>query len=882
MLIHPCRKVDPDGPDVLRYAFGTDTFYPHDVPLSALVNPDMSVYDVDIQNISTNAAFLVLCKSKERMRDLTRDSTGVYRQSNKNEDGYDFRNGKMVREEGGHWTLIRKYYYHKYESFSRRVIYFVRDRGTRNENYFRDAVWIEYHFDKTYTNSSDLLRVHGNAKVCERKFTGLKVSVRAKLKDCLLAYPVCRAKQMLIEERGGLSNIAAPSEIPTSMTAYNMTAMRQPGNSKVDDISSLITGILDDEHLFPLVRFWSLQPFIILIASDYSLSSMALNVTDPTEFYPVTIDPTFGLGKFTGTSFVYRNLKLHSIRQDRDHPHHQHYSPSPIRIGAFVIHLQKDMATYARIFHELLIVEPRLTNIQSIGTDGEFALYNSGLIACESSPIHLRCFRHLCDNIERALQGIPSPPNWKYDIFGSDHVPDLQDDVLVDSTSEEEFDRRLHKHRVAWSIYDANESLYGIVQELSQVFKKNTLASVRTAAGLGLPPAKFYTNTSESMNFIQKRFLSKGSTREKSMIAVVNGVTMKMRSDETEDECAYVGRGEVVKIRPKWEASLLIKNFWDLPQSAKEAELQKCKSISLQQLSMGTPTEPKTSMTKLTSQVEKEIHQFVGDNKKLDIEIVRPMFYKAMSILDSCDNLQIQRAPTRHPNAFSVPSKSSSRPEHVELTKIDSDCTEATCTCTNFRCHQCCSHVIAVCRQQKELSAFGNFLRVRKLGTNVTRLVASRMNVNLSRVGKKPGQLRRRRVQHPCIPSVPVSVTSQPKSFVQKPVVKCKVRKLTNVPSWVPGPSQLSKSATSVQDPVGKNKQAGHFTRVLRSACRQIKVCFGCRREFTDADIHVVKNFEPRPFYDPRTGGLTHRLGFTYYHDGLRCVQIKHPHIISI
>lgn len=95
-----------------------------------------------------------------------------------------------------------------------------------------------------------------------------------------------------------------------------------------------------------------------------------------------------------------------------------------------------------------------------------------------------------------------------HDVFGWTGADGTYCEGLVDSRGEEEFYASLEALRGTWEQrvrealgmgHDPTFFLW-FKREKAQDFCSGTLADQREAAGLGLPPAPYYTNASESMN----------------------------------------------------------------------------------------------------------------------------------------------------------------------------------------------------------------------------------------------------------------------------------------------------------------------------------------------------------------------------------------------
>lgn len=72
---------------------------------------------------------------------------------------------------------------------------------------------------------------------------------------------------------------------------------------------------------------------------------------------------------------------------------------------------RENLPSILPFFSTLIKLEPRLSQIRAIGTDGEQTLVNAILAAFSEDVIHLRCLIHMRDNIQRNLVDllIPEP-----------------------------------------------------------------------------------------------------------------------------------------------------------------------------------------------------------------------------------------------------------------------------------------------------------------------------------------------------------------------------------------------------------------------------------------------------------------------------------------
>ena len=152
-----------------------------------------------------------------------------------------------------------------------------------------------------------------------------------------------------------------------------------------------------------------------------------------------------------------------------------------------------------------------MRHLDAFGTDGEKALVQ----ACHSkfpNAIHLRCWLHFKDNLSSKLErDLRLPKNvtqeFIVDIMGN--VSTLEHG-LVDAEDDEVFNAQLQNLEKVWNEREQactkDDSVFydWFLEYCKDVIKDSMLLSVRKSAGLGNPPAPYYTNAVESMNSLLK------------------------------------------------------------------------------------------------------------------------------------------------------------------------------------------------------------------------------------------------------------------------------------------------------------------------------------------------------------------------------------------
>ena len=287
------------------------------------------------------------------------------------------------------------------------------------------------------------------------------------------------------------------------------------------------------------IRIVNAAPYpMMLIAFDYTLDDLVRFCTSKENFSILGVDPTFNLGDFDVTVTTYRHLLLRPRETPAGKP--------PVMLGPMFLHVRKDFTAYHFFSSALVGQRPHLSSLQAYGTDGELALENA-LKATFQNAQHVRCFLHFRGNIERKLQELKLPCNAASeivcDIMGS---PTRLQHGLVDAKNVEEMDDMLKRFETRWNELERpynNPPIFHpwFLKHCRETVSRYMLQSVREKAGLGSPPAPYYTNEVESKNKVLKDEMQYKSAKLPEFIDKMKGL---MEEQRLEIERAVVGTGE--------------------------------------------------------------------------------------------------------------------------------------------------------------------------------------------------------------------------------------------------------------------------------------------------------------------------------------------------
>ena len=157
--------------------------------------------------------------------------------------------------------------------------------------------------------------------------------------------------------------------------------------------------------------------------------------------------------------------------------------------------------------------------------------------AAYTTAQHLRCFLHFRENVERKLRELSLPSSVSIeivkDIMG---CPGKLQRGLVDAFNEEQLDGMLSNFITRWNTFEApynSPPLFytWFMKHCRDVIVRFMLRSVREKAGLGSPPAPYYTNEVESMNKLLKEEVSYTSSQLPDFVEKMRSLFKQQKSE---------------------------------------------------------------------------------------------------------------------------------------------------------------------------------------------------------------------------------------------------------------------------------------------------------------------------------------------------------------
>ena len=418
-----------------------------------------------------------------------------------------------------------------------------------------------------------LIRPHGNAK-SNKPYRRTKESTKTLLKAELEHSNPKEAVDSVFTSRGGVMAAQSAGDLPRGrVQAYNMKRKMQ--EKKLEGmIGCCVSGGTKDmlyvvmeqcksaekSDIFVQDVTCAPEPMAVL-CTQQQLNDIYRFCCDPYNFCILGIDPTFNLGEFSVTPTVYRHLLIENTQTGR----------SPLLLGPLLVHYRKQFRSYNYFLSTLIGLHPEISSIKAVGTDGEKNLVEAVL---RNFPhvTHIRCFRHLQQNIEMHLHdhhfSQSTIKEYTHDIFGWSESNGIYHEGLVDCFDASSFDESFEALKLKWDKLENDEFQNSKSHKAdfhswfrrykAEDFRQSTLRSLREDVGLGSPPAAFYTNDSESINALLKESLG----YKKQQWGIFNEKMKNLvQQQQREVEKAIIGYGEN-KLRPQFSFLAVREEKW--------------------------------------------------------------------------------------------------------------------------------------------------------------------------------------------------------------------------------------------------------------------------------------------------------------------------------
>ena len=587
---------------------------------------------------------------------------------------------------------------------------------------------------------------HGNAKHKDSEYVRTWESTKSLLKDATVKKKPREAIHHVVgKEIGGIRFCSGIGQLPRDRQQANyfrriksnsggfVPVKNMSGEGKEDPWYGLLkeSKIQAKKRSTAFIRDVRVggEPLCVL-ATDRQLDDIVRFCCSTAYHKPLTVDPTFDIGKFNVTPISYQHLMLENVK-DGNHP---------TLIGPILIHERKTEDTYSMFCGSLKALQPEISNILAFGTDDEQALTNAFNKNFERA-IHLLCEIHLKKNVERKLIDLGITAGIKdeiqADIFGKT-TADVFESGLSDAESEEDFFSKLSILKSKWvKMHDGCNDFYDWFNlNKASEFVNSVINPVRKLAGLGCPPEKFNTNRSERTNGIIQDFVKRECSGSK-VNEYIFALTMQKLIDvqEKEIELAVVNRGEY-NLREGFKHLSVPPSRWSsMTEKQRAAALKKIHSFKLEDVAPGITT----AATQAISQENNTLMttMLTAGIDWIPHDVLQGITNKALRIKDKITILEDSELLTAI-----VPSKSNPKKPHIVVFNPNGKC---ECQdCPNYSALSVCAHAIAASVKTGCLNSYVTWLLTKKRKTGGINYSKAILHGLPNDRGRKPGRMVQR------------------------------------------------------------------------------------------------------------------------------------------
>ena len=466
------------------------------------------------------------------------------------------------------------------------------------------------------------------------------------------------------------------------------------------------------------------EPLCVL-ATDRQLNDLVRFCCHNKEHKPLTIDPTFDIGKFNVTPISYQHLMLENVKDGNQ----------PTLIGPIMIHERKTEESYSVFCGSLKALKPEIVNLLAFGTDDEKALTNAWNKNFERAT-HLLCELHLKKNIERKLLelGITSrvKSEIQADIFGK-VTGDSFESGISDAENQNDFLSKLSVLQSKWAALHPHGGEFHnwFSSNKAGEFIKSVIHPVRQLAGLGCPPKKFDTNRSERTNGVTQDFVRRECDGPVNEYVFAKAMQKLVEAQEKELELAILNRGEYT-LRNGYKHLTISPSRWRImTEKQKDTALKKIHSTKVDETRNNTAT------------VSEAIRD--RENHLMTTLLAAGVDWIPRNVLHAITEkaLRIKEMVTMLPNADPITAivRSTSNPKkpHVIVFSANGKC---EChDCPSYSASSLCAHAIAASHEMSKFDAYVTWFVTNKRktgGINYTKAVTHGLPNDR---GRKPGIL---------------------------------------------------------------------------------------------------------------------------------------------
>ena len=703
--------------------------------------------------VRENASFIIDLRCFKDWEDIKADLNGVY-------------NG-VIRcgistieyEDGTCRQLTRKevpletdHGYHLLQNIKRnkaapelvRSIFLLR---SKEKEFVENVCLLQYNLTNAVGCVEVEVKSHGNCKAASKTpYYPTKKSTMKEMKAALNSNEAPCVYNDMRRVEGGVCAARNPSDLPRSKNQIYQAKAREVKNVSADDVQSLLKYARDDEDL--VLHHSDFPEDLWILGTKAMCSDVGRFTFSEMLSSPISVDPTFNIGKFEVTPVVYKNLLLTSKRTN----------VNPIFLGPTMIHHNKKCETYRTLAATCVSKCPGFVKAKGFITDGEEELQNAFKQELKSAKA-LRCFKHFERNCIEKLRaiGIREKRDHSYFIGKTFGIPGKCEGIL-DAEGRHDLRRRLDDVKVEMNTKEKEllkknstssyvPRFWAYLDDHYDMMRNCMISKVRGKAGMMIGNdgkyLRSYTNTSESMNKIMKTardaFLRKNPCfSHLNKMQFTKHVFQAIHNDEREEfKSAVAGVSDLYDLSKEASYLQIPTDIWfTWTPEMREKYINQVDRLTmgeiLQQKDVQWPEmeDPKVIEFKDTQvRLAKALHDNFGYSQE-NADILQK---EVLGLMNHPHAVQRKASLEISGNKrFEVASRSA-KGGTVQVTSFSD---HATCVCGRYRNDGICKHSLAVASLQHQLASHLDFIRKKFKGKESHTSLAE-YNVNKVTAGKK-------------------------------------------------------------------------------------------------------------------------------------------------
>ncbi len=337
----------------------------------------------------------------------------------------------------------------------------------------------------------------------------------------------------------------------------------------------------------------------------------------------------------------------------------------------------------------------------AFGTDDEKPLANAfnNNFQCAT---HLLCEVHLKKNVESKLVDLGITEELKdeitADIFGK-LSGDIFESSLSDASNVSDFEQQMKLLKQKWC--DAhNKGAEWFLKNKAKEFVESVIRPLRERAGLGCPPERFTTNTSERTNGVIQDFVKQNAGGKVDEYVFPQTLKELIDTQEQEIELAVVDKGEY-KLREAFQHIRISPSRWGrMTELQRKSALKKVHTVNVEERS--------NEISAILQSLQESENPLLQRFAEVGVDwIARDVLFHIVNKTAGLEE-KLTQLPGTELETFVFLSSSNPKKPHVVVFMVNGKC---ECQdCPGYGSLSICAHAVAVSLKLQRLDAYLKWL----------------------------------------------------------------------------------------------------------------------------------------------------------------------------